>query len=40
MRRPTKIIFLDLVRSDSDHGLTDLDVEKALKILNVGGESK
>lgn len=33
--------FMDrLVRSDSDTGLTDLDVEKALKILNVGGESK
>ena len=31
--------FMDrLVRSDSDHGLTDLDVEKALKILNLGGE--
>jgi hypothetical protein len=27
-----------LVRSDSDAGLTDLDVEKALEILSVGGE--
>jgi len=26
-----------LVRTDSDIGLTDLDVEKALKILNPGG---
>jgi hypothetical protein len=31
--------FMDrLVRSDSDIGLTDLDVEKALKILNPGEE--
>ena len=31
--------FMDmLVRTDSDTGLTDLDVEKALEILSVGGE--
>jgi hypothetical protein len=31
--------FMDrLVKTDSDIGLTDLDVEKALKIFNPGGE--